>query len=533
MTHRLALSQALAVGLAIVVLPACSKPAPLPAAEAGLARSAPAAQPAPVQVSMAGEVNAMPSLAALGDRVVLVWTGTRDGAMNVYSAVSDDRGATFNVQRRVNDQPGDVSSNVEQPPRVAISSAGITVTWSSKKGGNTAIRLARSNDGGKTFSPATTIHKASLTGARGWESIAAAADGGVRVVWLDGRNAQKSADAASHEHQMGDMAARGSAPMDHSKMAGMAARPSPRQDVFEAAIDPSGKVTEALVAANVCFCCKTAVAIGSHGQVFAAWRHIFPGSLRDIAMAVSTDGKTFGPLARVSEDKWEIAGCPEDGPSVALDATDTAHIVWPTVVSEGQTQKVVFYASTKDGRTFTPRVRLSAAGQEEAAHPQIAVGASGTVAAVWDEPHGSVRQIMFRTIGADGQWSAVRALNPAGTASHPVAVPVADGFVVGWTGGEAATAAITLQRIGVSPMVAKPADHKEFTFRGTVESIDAKARNLTVNGEDVEGWMGAMTMVYGVDNGEIVDTVKVGDQITATVRSGDFQTLHGVAIAPR
>ena len=481
---------------------------------------------------MAGEVNAMPSLAALGDRVVLIWTGTKDGVMSVYSAVSEDRGATFNIQRRVNDQPGDVSANVEQPPRVAISSAGITVIWSSKKSGNTAIRLSRSTDGGRRSVPRRRSTTPSLTGARGWESIAAAADGGVHVVWLDGRNAQKSADAASHEHHMSDMA-RG-APMDHSKMAAMAARPPTRQDVFAATIDPSGKVTEAPVAANVCFCCKTAVAVGSHGQVFAAWRHIFPGSLRDIAMAVSADGgRKFGPLARVSEDQWEIAGCPEDGPAVALDSSDTAHIVWPTVVNEGQPQKAVFYASTKDGRTFTPRVRLSAAGQEEAAHPQIAVGSSGAVAAVWDEPRGNTRQVIFRSLGADGQWSAARLLDSTGTASHPVVVPVADGFLVGWASGEAVTSAVTLQRIGVSPVIVKPAVPREHTFRGKVESIDTRTNTLTVNGEGVTGWMGAMTMVYQVENKDIIGRLKAGDEIAATVYDGDFQTLHGVNIVSR
>lgn len=99
--------------------------------------------------------------------------------------------------------------------------------------------------------------------------------------------------------------------------------------------------------------------------------------------------------------------------------------------------------------------------------------------------------------------------------------------------GESATSAITLQRIGVSPVVVKPAEHKEFTFRGKVESIDAKARSLTVDGENVEGWMGAMTMVYRVDKDEVIDRVKVGDQITATVHGGDFQTLHDVQMVPR
>jgi Cu/Ag efflux protein CusF len=487
-------------------------------------KTAPAAPiPTPlVTVAMAGELNAMPSLAASGDRVVLVWTGTKDGVMSLYSAVSDDRGASFNMRRRVNDQPGDVSANVEQPPRVAMSGAEITVVWSSKKTGTSAIRMSRSTDGGRTFSPAMTIHNSKVTGARGWESIAAAPDGSVRVVWLDGRNNPVAAMPAHMDPAKSDHAR-----MDHTRMDHTG---SPRQDVYAAIIRTNGQISEAHVASNVCFCCKTAVTVASDGRVVAAWRHIFPGSIRDIAMATSVDGgSTFGPLARVSEDQWEIAGCPEDGPALAMDAANLVHVVWPTVVSGAQTQKVVFYASTKDGRTFTPRVRLSSTDQEEAAHPQMAVRRDGVVGVVWDEPHNGARRVVMRT-AAGGQFGPASILNPAGSGDHPVIVPVADGFLVAWTSGESVGSAIEVQRIGVRAPPAKPVETRDYSFRGKVEAVDARAGTLTVNGEDVEGWMGPMTMSYEVGNKSVLSGVKAGDQITATVRTGDFGHLYDVAI---
>lgn len=73
---------------------------------------------------------------------------------------------------------------------------------------------------------------------------------------------------------------------------------------------------------------------------------------------------------------------------------------------------------------------------------------------------------------------------------------------------------------------------KEHTFRGKVEKVDTKAKILTVNGENVEGWMAAMTMNYSVDKGEVLDKVKVGDQITAKVYDGDFMTLYDVQVVP-
>ena len=84
----------------------------------------------------------------------------------------------------------------------------------------------------------------------------------------------------------------------------------------------------------------------------------------------------------------------------------------------------------------------------------------------------------------------------------------------------------------LSSMHAQQSGKKEHAFRGKVETIDTKAKTLTVNGENVEGWMGAMTMSYAVDKPEVVDKINVGDQITAKVYDGDFKTLHDVQVVP-
>jgi len=73
------------------------------------------------------------------------------------------------------------------------------------------------------------------------------------------------------------------------------------------------------------------------------------------------------------------------------------------------------------------------------------------------------------------------------------------------------------------------ADKKAHTFHGKVEAVNRSAKSLTVNGEKVEGWMDAMTMDYKVDDLAILDTVKPGDQIVATVYDGDY-SLHKVQL---
>lgn len=81
--------------------------------------------------------------------------------------------------------------------------------------------------------------------------------------------------------------------------------------------------------------------------------------------------------------------------------------------------------------------------------------------------------------------------------------------------------------LGVSMAAQQPREH---TFRGRVEKVDAATGTLMVNGEAVEGWMAAMTMMYRVDNPDVLTSLKAGDAITATVYDGDVTTLHAVRL---
>jgi Cu/Ag efflux protein CusF len=83
-----------------------------------------------------------------------------------------------------------------------------------------------------------------------------------------------------------------------------------------------------------------------------------------------------------------------------------------------------------------------------------------------------------------------------------------------------------------APPAAQQKGKKEYAFRGKVQKVDEKAKALTVDGENVEGWMSAMSMVYTVDKPEALKTLKAGDQITAKVYDGDFKTLYDVKVVP-
>ena len=151
------------------------------------------------------------------------------------------------------------------------------------------------------------------------------------------------------------------------------------------------------IATGVCYCCKTAVAAGADGSIYAAWRHVYPGNIRDIAFTMSRDGgRTFSAPLRVSDDRWVLDGCPENGPAMALDSRQRIHVVWPTLVS-GQTSDAeptleLFYASSDDGRSFTPRRRLPAQGLPR--HATMAAMPDDSVVAVWEEQAAGTRRVL-------------------------------------------------------------------------------------------------------------------------------------------
>ncbi len=173
-------------------------------------------------------------------------------------------------------------------------------------------------------------------------------------------------------------------------------------------------------------------AAGEH--VYVAWRHIYPGSLRDIAVARSNDnGVTFGQPIRVSEDSWKIDACPDDGPAMVADGHGGIHIVWPTLVAGETPRKGIFYSALA-AETFAPRLRLDA-GDADPAHPQIAADYHTNTAVVWDERVGETRRIVFRPV-TDGAAEPPQMFDGDGV-SYPVVAAGEGYWIVLWSAQDA------------------------------------------------------------------------------------------------
>ena len=77
----------------------------------------------------------------------------------------------------------------------------------------------------------------------------------------------------------------------------------------------------------------------------------------------------------------------------------------------------------------------------------------------------------------------------------------------------------------------KSAPKKSFILRGKVTELNEAGKVMTVDHQTVVGFMDAMIMPYKVDKADVFKSVKVGDQIQATVYADDY-TLYEVKVVP-
>jgi hypothetical protein len=388
--------------------------------------------PASPALDVPGRPDSTPWVAAAGSFVAVAWGASIDGKTDVFIAVSRDGGTTFRSPIKVNTVSGEARLGGELPPRVALLSKRgsptpeIVVLWTAR-GTATEIKAARSNDGGRTFGAPRTLQSSGAAGDRGWPAVAFDDRGNVHAIWLDHRElAARRTPAAGHADHRNATAHDGVAMAQKSGL-------------YYAAVNETPS-SERELTKGVCYCCKTALAAGANGTLFAAWRHVYPGNLRDMAFTVSRDrGKTFSAPVRVSEDRWSVNGCPDDGPAIAPGPSGRVHVVWPTVMQGEEPEGALFYASTGDGRRFTPRVRVPTLGGKKAAHPQIVVTRAGRIFVAWDEYVNGRNIAAVREVTAHADGSAtfgdVVTLSASGPASYPVLAATDKGLIAVWTTG--------------------------------------------------------------------------------------------------
>jgi protein SCO1/2 len=61
----------------------------------------------------------------------------------------------------------------------------------------------------------------------------------------------------------------------------------------------------------------------------------------------------------------------------------------------------------------------------------------------------------------------------------------------------------------------KPA--KLYPVRGVIVKVDPAGKSASIDAEKIDGWMEAMTMDYPVHDPKVLEGLKPGDHVTATV----------------
>lgn len=170
------------------------------------------------------------------------------------------------------------------------------------------------------------------------------------------------------------------------------------------------------ILANVCECCRTAIAFDSAGRIYVSYRHIPPTGpmMRDIAVARSDDdGKTFTSSV-VNHDGWELNGCPIDGATMTIDKADRIQVVWFT-----QTDDVprLYLASSSDhGASFTKPMVFDSS-QKLAKHAHLVPVSGNRLLIAWDDLNTSsiVKWGFF-----DAATRSIKILGTRPKASYPI-----------------------------------------------------------------------------------------------------------------
>ncbi|MGY4386137.1 hypothetical protein ACVWYN_003187 [Pedobacter sp. UYP24] len=275
---------------------------------------------------------------------VLCWTEQgKDSLYRLKYAIYNIAASNFGLPVTVGVSQGS-NTSAESMGKIAFKSDGTVIAIFSKrfmKEKNPfagAIYYSSSSDLGKTWSLARFLHSDTAhTYGRSFFDVVNLKDGEVAAVWLDGRFGK---------------AIKGSALM------------------FSRTTQGKGFDKDTCIDKGTCECCRTNIFKDDKGNIHLAYRSIqFPSLLSDKQVRVMVyktsidDGKTFGLSKPISNDNWQIDGCPHSGPSLTC-SNNEVNVVWFTAGGGAG----LYYSSLQPGaKDFGLRKLISATGR----HPQM------------------------------------------------------------------------------------------------------------------------------------------------------------------
>jgi hypothetical protein len=134
---------------------------------------------------------------------------------------------------------------------------------------------------------------------------------------------------------------------------------------------------------GVCPCCPTTTLVGPDGTTYVAFRNLQDG-YRDIAIGVRRPGQSSfeGPFP-VVPPTWQFAGCPHDGPSLAL-VGDRLCVTW--MDAHTGLPRCYFGSANIADLKFTVRP-LNPLEEGSQGNARLCADTAGRLHVVWEENH--------------------------------------------------------------------------------------------------------------------------------------------------
>ncbi len=349
---------------------------------------------------------------------------------NAYLASSDDGGRTFSRPVRVNDADGEVFSGYNTGPKVTpLAGDEVAVSWTQMKmfsdypelaerfgedNGQYLVRMARSDDGGRTFAPAVNAVNDGEITSDSYQTIHATNDGGAVMTFLDYRDGLQSPEGYK----------------THIKTA---VSEDGRQFSESTQVDELS-----------CECCDTSIASGDDGTVYMAYRdqdesgqskqELESGlTVRESVVVKSTDGgESWSEPVSLRDDGWEFNKCPESGPEIDVDDEGNVHGILYT--GEESAPGVYYTRSADEGASFEEPTALMTADFFPPATISLATDGGGNAWLAWDDEREKQPKVHLARVAPDGE---IRKSEDFAAGATPAVAASGDSVVAVWAEGGA------------------------------------------------------------------------------------------------
>lgn len=256
------------------------------------------------------------------------------------------------------------------PSVIATSSNRLYAHWLQRNGASRyayGVRIARSENGGKTWSAGVTPHRDASESEHGFVSMFRQGNS-VGVVWLDGRKHATAKNEAEAEMSL--------------RYTTLNARGELGPDVE--------------IDGRVCDCCQTSAALTARGPV-VAFRDRSANEVRDIAVSRYEKGRWSAPRT-VHRDNWSIAACPVNGPAISA-LNNSVAIAWFTGANDQARVNVAF--SRDAGDRFAAPIRVD--DGNPAGRVDVHYAGDNSALVSWIERLDNRAEVRIRRIYANGR----------------------------------------------------------------------------------------------------------------------------------